>query len=233
MAPVSGPWLSGRRPVLRRDVAGIGRPCPVRRWPEPGGRRGRPEPRGRWDPGHRRGPGVAPSIIRKVVAPHAQRREGSAGEGVGKHRNNRTLMENFSVEGRHGDLQTWFLGWRNRRPHLRAIDQVGMFEVDCSLEVDHCIAGADSKLEGMVRSIQGGQDPGPGHWGEFLESMAVQFVRSASRGAHIQRELDRLVAESKISPARADDELNRLLAHRDVGLFRHHVDCAASDRCAT
>ncbi len=153
---------------------------------------------------------------------------GNAGKGVGKHRINRMLMENFSVEGRRGDLQTWFLGRRNRRPHLRAIDQVGMFDAHCSLEVDDFIAGADSKLEDMVRSIASGQDPGPGHWGDFLESMAVQFVRSTSGLIQIKRELDRLVAESKISPSRAEVELNRLLAHSDVGLFRHLVNCAAS-----
>ena len=65
-------------------------------------------------------------------------------------------------------------------------------------------------------------------WDTMVDDIAVQFVRSGSCGAQIELELNRLLADAVISPSQAQDEFNRLLAHRDVDIFRTLVKCSAA-----
>ncbi len=137
-------------------------------------------------------------------------------------------MELFSFEGDRGEPQTWFLGRRNRRPHRRPIDQVGFFEFDGAREIDNYIAGAQRGLESVVSSVVGGREPASGDWDAIIDYVAVHFVRSQARAVQIQLELNRLLADSAITPTQAQDQFDRLRTNRDVDLFRRLVECAAA-----
>ena len=68
--------------------------------------------------------------------------KGGAGVGMGQHQIQRQILRNFSFEGRQpNSREVWFLTTSGYQPISRSVDRVGLFEVDCSEDVDRYITG--------------------------------------------------------------------------------------------
>ena len=139
------------------------------------------------------------------------------------------MLRNFSFDGRQpNSLETWCLNTTSYRPEKRSIRRVGLFEVDCSEEVDDYITAIEDKFKEPLQRFSQGvferSDFGRG----IYDFIALHYVRSRAFPRQLQHVVSTACRELGLPYPEAEAEYKRLTAHNDVETFRGFVERVAS-----
>ena len=144
---------------------------------------------------------------------------------MGQHRVQRQLLQNFSFEGRQpNSRETWSLNSRGHRPVSRSIRRVGLFEVDCSEDVDRYITRLENGFKDSLRRFSNGEFTRTEVGRGVYEFIAMHYVRSQACRLQIEYVVDKHLQDAGLTHHQAEMELCRLTSHQDVRVFQDLVD---------
>ena len=148
---------------------------------------------------------------------------------MGQHRTQRQMLKNFSFEGRQlNSLETWCLNTCGYRPVQRSVERVGLFEVDCSDDVDDYITALEERFKEPLQRFSQGvferSDFGRG----IYDFIAMHYVRSRAFSRQLQHVVSTACSDLGLSYPAAEAEYKRLTTHQNVDVFRGFVDRVAS-----
>ena len=145
-----------------------------------------------------------------------------------QHQTQRQILRNFSFEGRQpNSLDTWWLKTSGYRPAQRSVNRVGLFEVDCSEDVDDYITALEDRFKEPLERFGRGVFVKTDFGRAVYDFIAMHYVRSRA----FRRQIEHIVGVARrdlgLASPDAEAEYKRLTAHQDVEIFRGFVDRVA------
>ena len=148
---------------------------------------------------------------------------------MGQHRTQRQILRNFSFEGHQPNSRvTWWLSGSSYCPSERSVNRVGLFEVDCSDQVDDYITDLEDSFKESLQRFSHGVFQRTDFGRHVYDFVAMHYVRSRAFLRQIQHVVDVAQRDLGLTYPQAEAEYKRLTAHQDVEIFRGFVDGVAS-----
>ena len=148
---------------------------------------------------------------------------------MAQHRTQRQILKNFSFKGRQpNSRETWCLSTNGYQPSQRSVNRVGLFEVDCSKDVDEYITALEDRFKMPLERFGRGVFEKADFGRDIYDFIAMHYVRSRAFRRQIEYIVDFACRDLGLAYPDAEAEYKRLTAHRDVRLFAGFVDRVAA-----
>ena len=146
-----------------------------------------------------------------------------------QHRTQRQILRNFAFCGRQrNSLETWWLSTGSFQPSQRSVNRVGLFDVDCSQEVDDYITTLEDRFKEPLQRFSQGTFQRSDFGRGVYDFVAMHYVRSRAFLRQVQYVVDVAHRDLGLTYPQAEAEYKRLTAHQDVEVFSGFVERVAS-----
>ncbi len=147
---------------------------------------------------------------------------------MGQHQIQRQILRNFTFPGRQpNSLETWHLSSDSYRPSKRSTKGIGVFEVDCSVDVDDFITRRENEFKDLLHRFSDGRFTKTDVGRDLYDFIALHYVRSHAFSLQIRHLASVYRRNSVLTETQAESEFRRLTNHQDVALFRELVECVS------